>query len=74
MEKLSRDVPQKKALKEADALRSYIYARRHFAAGGMYVPAYVCMYHYDTKTFFQGLGVGQRDLRYLLAQGQGPWQ
>ncbi len=33
MEKLSADVPKKKVLKEADALRSYIYARRHFGSG-----------------------------------------
>jgi hypothetical protein len=33
MEKLSADVPKKKVVKEADALRSYIYARRHFGSG-----------------------------------------
>ncbi len=33
MEKLSKDVPKKKVTKEADALRSYIYARRHFGSG-----------------------------------------
>ena len=33
MEKLSVDVPKKKVVKEADALRSYIYARRHFGSG-----------------------------------------
>lgn len=30
---MSKDVPKKTASKEADALRSYIYARRHFGAG-----------------------------------------
>ena len=33
MEKMSRDVPKKKVMMEADALRSYIYARRHFGSG-----------------------------------------
>lgn len=35
MEKLSKDVPKKKVVKEADALRSYIYARRHFGGSGL---------------------------------------
>lgn len=33
MEKLSVDVPKKKVVKEADALRSYIYARKYFGSG-----------------------------------------